>query len=262
MSIPITIDKLLNDNVVDWARIEFKEGWNPDTALKTIAAFANDIDNWGGGYIVIGIREENGMISRPVKGLNEDSIDSIQKEILRYCNYLKPKYMPQTEPVIYEGKTLLLVWCPGGYERPYQCPKRPTSADTEKTYYIRRLSSTIEATDTDVKELIALTHNIPFDDRMNMKADISDLNRSLIKSFLQEAESHLIPDVDKKSIEEIASDMRIAYGPRECYKPLNIGLLFFDDNPEKFFPYSRIEVVNIPDPTGQGMEERVFYRAN
>lgn len=258
MSIPITIDKLLNDNVVEWARIEFKEGWNPDTTLKTIAAFANDIDNWGGGYIVIGIREENGMISRPIKGLNEDSIDSIQKDILRYCNYLKPKYLPQTEPVIYEGKTLLLVWCPGGYERPYQCPKRPSSADTEKTYYIRRLSSTIEATDTDVKELIALTHNIPFDDRMNMKADISDLNRSLMKSFLQETESHLIPDVDKKSNEEIASDMRIADGPRECYKPLNVGLLFFNDNPEKFFPYSRIEVVNIPDPTGQGMEERVF----
>ena len=25
-----------------------------------------------------------------------------------------------------------------------------------------------------------------------------------------------------------------------------------------FFPYSRIELVNIPDPTGQGMEERIF----
>lgn len=31
MSIPITINKLLNDNIVEWARIEFKEGWNPDT---------------------------------------------------------------------------------------------------------------------------------------------------------------------------------------------------------------------------------------
>ena len=25
MSIPITIDKLLNENIVEWARIEFKE---------------------------------------------------------------------------------------------------------------------------------------------------------------------------------------------------------------------------------------------
>lgn len=57
MAIPITIEKLLTENVVEWARIEFKEGWNPDTTLKTISAFANDIDNWGGGYIVIGAKK-------------------------------------------------------------------------------------------------------------------------------------------------------------------------------------------------------------
>ncbi len=39
---------------------------------------------------------------------------------------------------------------------------------------------------------------------------------------------------------------------------LNVGLLFFNDYPEAFFPYSRIEVLNIPDPTGQGMVERIF----
>lgn len=44
----------------------------------------------------------------------------------------------------------------------------------------------------------------------------------------------------------------------EYYKPLNVGILFFNDHPEMFFPYSQIEVVNIPDPTGQGMEERIF----
>ncbi|SEQ01211.1 hypothetical protein SAMN02910289_01086 [Lachnospiraceae bacterium RM5] len=27
MAIPITIEKLLTENVVEWARIEFKEGW-------------------------------------------------------------------------------------------------------------------------------------------------------------------------------------------------------------------------------------------
>ena len=258
MSIPITIDKLLNENIVEWARIEFKEGWNPDTTLKTISAFANDIDNWGGGYVVIGVKEENGKIARPVKGLNDDSIDHIQKELLRYCNYLYPKYIPQSEPVEYEGAHLLLVWCPGGYDRPYQCPKKPTSNNHEKTYYIRRLSSTIEATDLDVKELISLTHNVPFDDRINMKANISDLKYPLLRNYLQSVNSNLLNEIDQKSIEDIASDLRIADGPKEYYKPINVGLLFFNDAPEQFFPYTRIEVVNIPDPTGQGMEERIF----
>lgn len=58
---------------------------------------------------------------------------------------------------------LLLVWCPGGYERPYACPKAPDLKNGEKIYYIRKLSSTIEATDMDVKELMSLSHNIPFD---------------------------------------------------------------------------------------------------
>ena len=53
MAIPISIDKLLTEHVVEWSRIEFKTGGNPETTLKTISSFANDVDNWGGGYIVI-----------------------------------------------------------------------------------------------------------------------------------------------------------------------------------------------------------------
>lgn len=258
MAIPITIDKLLNENIVEWARIEFKEGWNPETTLKTISAFANDIDNWGGGYIVIGAEEKDGKIVRPVKGINPDSVDKIQKELLRYSKYLKPVYLPQVEPVHFDGKLLLLVWCPGGYERPYACPKMPDSKNSEKIYYIRKLSSTIEATDIDVKELMSLSHNIPFDDRINPKAEMKDLKYPIIKNYLQNVGSSLLDDIDNLDTDQLARNLRIADGPSEYYKPLNVGLLFFNDHPEMFFPYSQIEVVNIPDPTGQGMEERTF----
>lgn len=258
MAIPITIEKLLNDNIVEWARIEFKEGWNPDSTLKTISAFANDMDNWGGGYIVIGAKEQSGKLVRPIIGLEETSIDYIQKDLLKYCNYLKPRYIPQSEPVIFEGKHLLLVWCPGGYDRPYQCPKRPTSNNPEKTYYIRRLSSTIEATNLDIQELMTLTRNIPFDDRINFLSEISNLNFTLIRNYLIKVNSALLLSLESKSIEELASDLRIASGPKEYFKPLNVGLLFFNENPENFFPYSRIEIINIPNPIGQGMEERIF----
>ena len=258
MAIPITIEKLLTENVVEWARIEFKEGWNPDTTLKTISAFANDIDNWGGGYIVIGAEEKDGKVVRPVKGIDPNSVDKIQKELLRYCKYLKPVYIPQTEPVYFDGKMLLLVWCPGGYERPYACPKAPDSKNSEKIYYIRKLSSTIEATDIDVKELMSLSHNIPFDDRINPKAEMKDLKYPIIKNYLQNVGSSLLDDIDNLDTEQLARNLRIADGPSEYYKPLNVGILFFNDHPEMFFPYSQIEIVNIPDPTGQGMEERIF----
>ena len=258
MAIPITIEKLLTENIVEWARIEFKEGWNPETTLKTISAFANDIDNWGGGYIVIGAKEKDGKIVRPVKGISPDSVDKIQKELLRYCKYLRPVYIPQTEPVMFDGKMLLLIWCPGGYERPYACPKSPDSKNSEKIYYIRKLSSTIEATDLDVKELMSLMHNVPFDDRINPKAEMKDLKYPIIRNYLQNVNSSLINEIDNLDTVQIAKHLRIADGPTEYFKPLNVGLLFFNDHPETFFPYSQIEVVNIPDPTGQGMEERIF----
>lgn len=38
MAIPITIEKLLTENVVEWARIEYKEGFNPKSILRTICA--------------------------------------------------------------------------------------------------------------------------------------------------------------------------------------------------------------------------------
>ena len=53
MAIPTNIKTLLSGDVVEWARIEYKETWDAAASLKTICAFANDLDNWGGGYIVI-----------------------------------------------------------------------------------------------------------------------------------------------------------------------------------------------------------------
>lgn len=258
MAIPVSIEKLLSGNVVEWARIEFKKGWNPDTTLKTICAFANDIDNWGGGYIIIGAEEKNGTIVRPIRGLALNTLDTIQKYILRYCKFLVPSYIPICQPVEFEGAMLIVIWVPGGYDRPYRCPKEPSGKSKEKTYYIRKLSSTIEATDSDVKELMTLSNNIPFDDRMNMNASVKDLKHPLIRNYLAQTDSMLYNNSDTASVEKLAEDLRIVSGPPEFLRPLNVGLLFFNDDPEKYFPYARIELVNIPDPTGQGMEERIF----
>ena len=56
MPIPISIDSLLTGGVIENARIELKETWDAAASLKTICAFANDIDNWGGGYLIIGVQ--------------------------------------------------------------------------------------------------------------------------------------------------------------------------------------------------------------
>ena len=88
MPLPINISQLLNGTVIETERIEFKEGWNPDAIYRSVCAFANDFENVGGGYIFIGVEEENGIAKRPVIGLNVTQLDTIQKgcSLILRCN--------------------------------------------------------------------------------------------------------------------------------------------------------------------------------
>lgn len=59
MALPINIEELIRNNIVESTRIEYKSDWNPEPIIHSITAFANDLDNTGGGYIILGIEEEN-----------------------------------------------------------------------------------------------------------------------------------------------------------------------------------------------------------
>lgn len=54
VALPINIQNLLRHRTVESERIEYKAAWNPDAVIRTLCAFANDFENLGGGYIVIG----------------------------------------------------------------------------------------------------------------------------------------------------------------------------------------------------------------
>ncbi len=261
MALPINVSDLINRRVIESARIEYKGDWNPEPILHSICAFANDIDNWGGGYIIIGIDEENGMPKLPVKGLNKNSIDRINKELLQKCNLIEPRYIPIVEQTTYERKEIIVLWVPGGSDRPYKCPAAfPTekAAKSEKVYYIRKMSNSIRANQLEEKELFMLANNQPYDDRPNPTARIEDLKSSLISEFLYTVNSDLYDRSLSQPISETAVSMHLIGGPSEWKRPLNVGLMFFNERPDDFFPYARIEVVDKPDPTGIGMTEKIF----
>jgi len=256
MAIPITVDSLIKGRMIEGPRIEFKEGWNPERTLHSICAFANDIDNWGGGYIVIGIGE-NGD-AKEIVGIPPESVDRIQKELLSLCNQIQPRYIPQAESCEYEGKTLFVIWVQGGDQRPYSCPVHLGKDTMERGYYIRKLSSTIRANHEEELELFEMSRNLPFDDRINMDAKVSDIDRMLVGRFLKNVNSALADRYESMDDKDLYASLGIIRGPQELLRPVNVGLMFFSRDPERFFNYARIEIVEKPRSTGEGMVEKTF----
>ena len=238
--------------------MEFKSDWNPTPIIHSICAFANDIDNVGGGYIVVGVEENDGTPVLPVKGIPQERVDGIQKELIGLCHMIEPLYYPVVEPVLFQGKYIIVIWVSGGHGRPYKAAKDVHSDKSTKLYYIRKFSSTIVASPEEEKELFYISTDIPFDDRPNLAADVSDLDIGLMRSHLKEIGSSLYEHSLSMDALDIAKNMQLVAGPPEAVKPLNVGLLMFSERPEKYFRYARIEVVDIPDPTGTNMTEKVF----
>ena len=71
MALPINIDDLIHQRKVERTRIEYKSDWNLEPIIRSITAFANDFDKMGGGYILIGVEEDNGRPKLPVKTIRE-----------------------------------------------------------------------------------------------------------------------------------------------------------------------------------------------
>ena len=234
----------------EWARIEFKETWDAAASLKTICAFANDLDNWGGGYIVIGVEEHNGRPVYPLKGVSVEKLDVYQKEIYAKCKLIRPAYAPIVGIETYQDKQFIILWCPGGDNRPYSSPKTMARDNKERIHYIRKASNTVEPSDDEEKDLFNLANRVPFDDRVNHQAEMSDLNITLIQNYLKEIKSSLYEKAKTGDFVEVCSDMNIISNLPEYVKPKNVGLMFFSMEPDNFFPYTQIDVVQFPDGLG------------
>lgn len=108
--LPINLDDLLHQRTVEGERIEYKAGWNPDAILRTLCAFANDFENLGGGYIVIGLNcDGNGQPILPPVGLLDEQLDRIQRELLGACQLIQPPYFPLLSIEIIDGHKLIVL---------------------------------------------------------------------------------------------------------------------------------------------------------
>ncbi len=125
--LPINIKDLLSRRTIEYERIEFKESWNPEAVLHTLCAFANDFHNLGGGYVVIGVAEKDGLPQLPPKGLQPEQIDKIHRELLQLEKHdIVPAFHTLTATYNIQDKLILVLWAVGGEMRPYRAKKSLT----------------------------------------------------------------------------------------------------------------------------------------
>lgn len=250
MALATNIEDLLNKQKIESNRIEFKKGWNPANIYHCVCAFANDFDDLGGGYIIIGVDtdEKTGMAIRPVEGLPLEKIDKILQEMVGYNNKLSPYYLPRTSVEEVDGKHVLVIWCPAGINRPYSVPENITTKKSTKEYfYIRSGTSSIIARGEVLDELRALVNRVPFDERGNNEIKEIDISLILLRDYLVKVGSKLANEVTSSPIDKILDQMELYTGPKENRLIRNVAAMMFCENPSKFFPYTQIDVVTFPN---------------
>ena len=246
---------------VESQRVEFKAGWDPRTTgpqvLRTICAFANDLQNLSGGYVVIGVAEQDGRAVFPPAGLTDEAVEAAQKWIRGRCNQLDPPYQPILSPETVADRRLLVVWVRGSETRPHRAPAR----DGSLRYWVRLGTETVDAERRGnlLRSLIAQTARVPWDDRRAMDATVEDLREAKVREFLHDVGSGLLA---KPNARVVYQNMGLTAPVNGHEAPRNVGLLFFSHDPLRWFRGAKIEVVQFTaDRAGDVQEERTFSGA-
>lgn len=229
----IDLEDLISARLVESTRREFKGGWSDYTieqTTRTVCAFANDLFNLNGGYIIIGIDEENGLPVLPPRGLDGDNIDKIQKAIHGNCKRIDPEYQPLFSPEVYQDRQILVIWAPGGEQRPYKAPKTIRGKSTDKAYYVRIEAETVEAQGPILNQLLEMAAKVAFDDRKNMTTPIEKISPTLVRNFLSDIKSDWVSPGVTVADRDLFRYMDITAPINSHEVPKNIGLLFLQMN--------------------------------
>ena len=257
--LPINLEDLLYCRGVESERVEFKASWDPKTTgfqvLKTICAFANDLHNLNGGYVVIGVGESEGQAVLPPSGLSSEEIESAQKWINGHCTRLNPTYHPVLSPEVIDDRRVLVVWVPASETR--SAHRAPEKDGGPWRYWVRLGPETVDAEKRgQLPALMEKSTRVPWDDRRAHDAQIEDLRESKMREFLRDIRSELL---EEPNASHLNRSMQLTAKINNHEVPRNVGLLFFSNDPTEWFRGAKIEVAQFAaDQAGNVLQEKTF----
>ena len=173
-------------------KVEWKEnGDDKDVVkgiVKTISAFANDIANMGGGYVVCGAKETKDEFGFPkvvYTGLSSNQLEEIEGRVLAHCrNNVSPSLSPLIQEIDNpeDKATKILIFII------IASPKAHTYRDGETVnYYVRVGKETREARNGILAQLLTSKQEIiPFDKRANPNVGETDIDALLFRDCMNE----------------------------------------------------------------------------
>ena len=255
----IDLHQLLSRSGVEGERVEFKATWDPKTTgpqvLRTLAAFANDLHNLNGGWVVLGVREVDGRATLPPEGLSDAEIEEAGSWIRGNCQRVEPPIQPRLFDVTFQERRLLVAWMPASDARPHRAPD-PRNPE-RKEFFVRTGAGDVKAQGAILDTLYQLTARVPWDGRRALDREVGDIRPSLVREFLREEGSALADDLDDLSLLR-RMDLIARTNGHEV--PLNVALLFFTEDPSRYFHGAWIEVVEQPAGSAGDVFERREFR--
>jgi ATP-dependent DNA helicase RecG len=215
-----------------------------DDVVATLSAFANDLQNLGGGYVVCGAKEEKDADGFPrlVRvGLTANRVREVENTVLARCrDRVSPPLMPLVEelPTDDASRRILVFLQPAtGTAHTFR------RGNEGAKHYVRVSRSTIEARNGVLRELLVRRGALePWDRRPCNGATTNDLDLLALRDALQRMgvftpERGVEPYLEKGvQITPFVPSLCVAEPLTGVLRPRNYAVLLFGREPQKFVP--------------------------
>ena len=229
--------------------IEYKKSHlQKDKILKTICAFANNLMNRNLCMILIGIEEYDesnlkGIPVRPISGYDESQIETVENSLKSLLGFINPKINYSMMHEKLDGRYFIIFAFSNNNIGPYEVLEK---AEKDKTInlkrgrYVRIERDSRLTTIKEEFELLKKFSNYHFTEEYSNVASIDDLDVDYIREYLNASTDR--ENTKSLSKQEMAEHMGLIDIDTGMVK--NFALLMFSRSPEKFIPYSYVELIH------------------
>ncbi|MBO3739493.1 ATP-binding protein [Actinoplanes flavus] len=215
-----------------------------DDVVATLSAFANDLQNLGGGYVVCGVaetRDEHGFPTLARAGLPASRMREVEGTVMTRCRErVSPPITPLVEQLATEDpQRRILVFVQPATGTAHTFRRRSDGAK----HFVRVSHSTIEARNGVLRELLVRKGALePWDRRPCNGATEADLDLIALRDALQRmgafsAEQGLQPYLSPDySLSAFVPPLLAAEPLTGVLRPRNFAMLLFGRNTHRFIP--------------------------